>query len=198
MAYDPEFYKLYEAYQQEPIVRANHDRMFKFASTLGFEDILDLGCGQYTEFLKHSKCKSYFGIDMNAINSWSDTATIAKGNYRNLYLVSAMLNGRRPDAFVSLFSTEIMADAKENATFYQEIFEKIPSVSQGLVAGFYYWNRKNENPVTENGGLLSYQTNAPLENDLSDKLSETRIEMHTPSTLFGQDVIEVWRFLHRK
>jgi hypothetical protein len=188
MPYDDEFYQRYEEYLQEPVVRAAHDWVFDIAmSNPAFQDVVDFGCGRSREFRLYARHRSYTGVDLD------DTARV-RLDYRGMDL--AQLHPGIT-AFVSLFSTEITAPPLENCRFYERVFQEMPHIQAGLVAGFYYDGKRNTNPVVETGGIISYQT-LELPSEVSSLyFSEKRIVMHVPSRMFGQDVYEVWKFFKR-
>lgn len=189
--YNKDFYSAYERYLKSGLVRQSHDNMFKLASSIGnFKNVVDLGCGQYKEFLQHScHIENYVGIDENAIGP-----NDIKANYRSFDL--SVLNFK-PTSFVSLFSTEITAPYRENYILYNKIFNDIPSIQYGLVSGFYYYDQKNINPIIEFGGLKSYQTLENLEEVESNIFKEIRVVLPVPSEMFGATVHEVWKVFIR-
>lgn len=204
MAYDENFYRLYEEYLVEPRVREAHDFVFRvFTDLSGTEhEVVDLGCGRSQEFRRFAPTESwdaYLGLDVNAEDESN------RIDYRNLDALFARLDqGRRagypPDVFVSLFSSEITAPAPENTLLYKELFKRYPSIRWGLVSGFYYHGRRGEQPIEEAGGITSWQTLHPLGRPAisSHLFEERRISLSVPSTMFGEDVVEVWRLLKRK
>jgi hypothetical protein len=194
---------MYKAYLQEPIVRAAHDEVLAIAKlNSNFDSVVDFGCGQFNEFAVHGKPGSYLGVDINAEPEETPfdviTADYRKaGNLLTLIGSRDLVGINSPTAFVSLFSTEITAPVEENYTFYERIFSEIPAIQSGLVAGFFYESKMDQNPVEEAGGIQSYQTLEAEEDVLSDVFSEKRIVLPVPS-MFGSDVIEVWKFFERR
>lgn len=198
MGYDQDFYDAYEAFLKESTVRQAHDQMFKVASlNPNFKNVIDFGCGVFNEFLIYTKPDVYVGIDTNVSVKNSDRVLI-QADYRTVSDLSAILKNQSPAAFVSLFSTEITAPTKENYKLYEKIFREIPSINYGLVSGFFYTSRKDENPIVETGGVVSYQTTECIETVQSNLFTEYRIILPVPSKMFGKDVYEVWKFFKRK
>jgi hypothetical protein len=197
MAYDQDFYKAYADYLVEPRVRIVHDRILQTVSaSSAFRRIVDLGCGQGNEFFHHGRPDLYVGVDHNA--AAADVAgfkTIA-GDYRNPNDVAKLTSQFNLSAAVSLFSIECTAPASENRAYYEALFDSA-NVKAILAGGFYYEHAKGQETVGEAGGLISYQTHENIANP-SDKFNEVRIAVPCPSTLFGEDVMEVWRLLQRK
>lgn len=200
MAYDADFYTAYQAYLEEETVRSTHDRMFDvFAAQFlascpdGTDSLVaDLGCGQSQEWRKFGWGR-YVGFDVNAK---PDSQTFVD-DYRSESFV-ARLKEFSPAAFVSLFSVEITSDFRNNQHFYDLLFDEIPSLQVALVSGFYYTDMKHKNPVREAGDLVSFQTLEPVENGASTVLKEMRVLEEVPSLLFGNKVVEVWRFFTRR
>lgn len=194
MAYDGDFYEAYEAYLREPRVRTKHDQIFDlWAAVAEAEYVIDLGCGKSNEYFRFGHPVSgYQGFDVNEAN-YAITA-----NYRKPEFIET-IHGLdwKPDAFVSLFSVECTATALENAELYERLFREVPTIQHALVAGFYYTRRRTTNPVKEAGDIVSWQTNSRIEHDSSDVYDELRITAEVPSTMFGEDVVEVWRILSR-
>lgn len=184
MEYTNAFYEQYENYLLEDSVRVAHDWVLRIAALdAAFQNVVDFGCGTSREFLVHAKPSKYVGIDL------CDRADI-QADYRTFDLARLPA---RPDAFVSLFSIEITE--KDNYPFYEKVFHALP-VKMGLVSGFYYAGC-DEDAVDEAGGVRSYQTLEKIENVRSSVFSEKRIILPVPSTMFGKDVIEVWKLFTR-
>jgi hypothetical protein len=190
MSYDDKFYQRYEAYLQEQVVREAHDWVFQVARlNPAFQNVVDFGCGRSREFRLFTRHLSYIGIDLD------ETARV-RLDYRTMDLDQIPSD---TTAFVSLFSSEITAPPMENELFYRRIFRDLPNIQAGLVAGFYYADQKNTNPVVETGGVVSYQTLEPMEAHVESlRFTERRIMMHVPSEMFGEHVYEVWRFFERR
>jgi len=207
MGYDKDFYELYNEYLQEHRVRVKHDAMFRIWSMhIGMEPIvpIDLGCGRGLEYLEFGPSTPvYMGFDVNAIprheENGSDKIIVKDWDYRAPNFVAkieGLQESNHPNAFVSLFSTEPTAPAEENTKLYERLFEQIPTLTHALVTGFCYTDKKGQEKVEEAGGLISYQTfgdPAP-----TDTYEDLRIVTPVPSTLFGENVVEVWRILTRK
>lgn len=205
MAYDGDFYKMYEDYLAESGVRDVHDDLFEMFSAVcasGSPHILDLGCGRSQEYKHQGYYADYLGFDLNAEDPE------CKIDYRNpefTHLVDQIVEQRRdrhnqvwafpPGAFVSLFSSEITASEHENRLLYEGLFRHWP-IQTALVSGFYYTDKKDQVVVPEEGGIESFQTLSSLEeSDVSLLYKETRITVACPSKLFGPNVVEVWRIL---
>ncbi len=198
MTYDPGFYNAYKAYLSESGVRQAHDWIFKLASlNSNFLNVVDFGCGAFNEFFVYAKPRKYTGIDIN-VSSQEGERRLIQANYRHVNDLTGLVTPALPTAFVSLFSSEITRPLKENYAFYEKVFKELPTISSGLVSGFYYVSKKNQNPVEETGGILSYQTLEHIEDIYSDSFSEKRIILPVPSKMFGQDVFEVWKFFDRR
>jgi len=198
VAYDDDFYKLYEGYVLEPRVRERHDHVLRMLSAgMGGGNVADIGCGRYQEFRRHGDYEYYAGYDANHVDP------DYRLDYRNVDLLVKKLRILPLDAdfFVSLFSTEITAPPQENRDFYHALFERVPSLKWGVVSGFYYASSgMDENPIEEAGGIVSWQTLLPVDHwEMSTHLfRETRVTLEVPSTMFGEDVVEVWRLLERR
>jgi hypothetical protein len=102
------------------------------------------------------------------------------------------------EGFVSLFSVENTAPYKTNYKFYEWLFTSHPQMQMGLTAGFYYSDKKQYNPITEAGDIMSFQTTEAMEDVVSPVFHEYRLTLPVPSKLFGPNVYEVWKFFHRK
>jgi SAM-dependent methyltransferase len=203
IAYDQAFYSAYLRYLAEPVVRRNHDEMFEFfrrwtgpcSLQVGpWLSVVDLGCG-LGEFERHGDWRRYVGVDRNDTGKVKD---FIHGDYSDLAGVKALLRWE-PDAFVSLFSIEACFLPDERYTLYDRVFDAWPSIRFGMVSGFYYQNRLDEPVVSEAGGaIVSCQTIEKQADFLSSRFFEVRTSLRTPSELFGDDVVEVWKFFARR
>ena len=101
-------------------------------------------------------------------------------------------------AFISLFSVECCQLATIKYDLYNRIFSEFPTIGYGLVGGFFYQSKRDQESVSETGEIISYQTIEDPSLYISNLFTELRIHLHTPSKMFGQDVIEVWKFFIRK
>jgi hypothetical protein len=193
MSYDNTFYEQYEAYLRERTVREAHDWIFSLvASDYPFRNVVDLGCGRSQEFYHCANPRYYLGVDENVEeNEPSFEYTLLKANYREKVRWEGMT------AFVSLFSCEITAPFPQNYVYYNALFALNPDIQAGLVSGFFYANRKHENPVVETGGIKSWQTLEAPDGVVSSLFSEKRIIQPVPSKMFGPDVFEVWKIFNR-
>lgn len=198
MAYDNDFYEMYEQYLNEPTVRENHATAFRLFHkvldslyyTRSVRNVIDLGCG-LGEFKRYAQgAINYLGIDKNP------------GPHTNLvtdYTKPLLLKKEfTPNIFVSLFSIEACLPAHERYEIYTRMFRDFPTLEGALVSGFYYQHAADQDMINETGDITSFQTVEPLERFQSESFNEMRILMHTPSKMFGQDVVEVWKILTRK
>ncbi len=194
MAYDRKFYDMYERYLRESAVRRSHDFAFdlfrKVTRPISLF-IVDLGCG-LGEYLMYGQYKVYVGVDINRLLR---TPNFVLADYHDLAFVEKL--PFVPTAFVSLFSIECFHSAQEKYDFYNRIFREVRSIHYGLVSGFFYESRRNQEKVKEVGEIESYQTTENKSNHISDMFSEHRIELPTPSKMFGSDVVEVWKIFSR-
>ncbi len=201
MAYNNDFYKQYEDYLLEPSVRKAHDSVLAITtSDKNFNSVIDFGCGQSNELyhFRIPKPYGYLGIDTNANERTAVMIKLLKADYRSVRNLRELLHRFKPSAFVSLFSSEITAPTFNNYTFYEKVFNEVPSIMAGLVSGFFYSSKKDKNPIEETGGIRSYQTLESIEDVQSGIFSEKRIILPVPSKMFGEDVFEVWKFFERK
>jgi len=159
--------------------------------------VADLGCG-LREYAARGDWHTYIGIDLNDAG-WlrnDEKAKFLLADYRELSSL-----GTLPivtNTFVSLFSTECCMSAKDKYAFYRSLFAKTPSLRYGLVGGFFYENRRTEETVGEAGGIVSYQSIEDPSKHISPHFSEFRTHMFTPSEMFGDDVVEVWKIFCRR
>lgn len=193
MTYNNDFYKRYKEYLEEPEVRKSHDMALDCFSLIGDKVVssaIDFGCGtgEFRDYFVY-KDMTYVGVDV--VNS--PAASIVMDYTKELPDVDT-----NPDTFVSLFSIEACLPIKDRTPLYEKIFLKYPSIKIALVSGFYYEDKQDQESVIETGELKSYQTITRLVDETSDIFSEARLVMRTPSDLFGENVIEVWRMLERK
>lgn len=196
MPYDANFYRMYRQYLQERTVRINHDYVFSLFASLLLPDsprVMDLGCGIGEYATYDTRHAAYVGVDLNNTGL---VAPFLQANYLKLDFVNLLPFS--PNAFTSLFSIECCHTAEKRYGFYNSIFLSCPSVKCGLVGGFFYESRRNQETVSEAGGIISYQTIEDPSLYISDFFTELRIHLHTPSKMFGDDVVEVWKLLVRK
>ncbi len=206
MSYNKDFYSEYEKYLSEPRVRNVHDQMFAFFDVFAkpkSQCVIDLGCGRSLEYHRHQPW-SYYGFDVNATVEVDyvfgrETSRTTSLDYReNTNKIIDIGKNKKAGKFVSLFSSEITAPPEENKCLYEGLFRNIPSLEFGMVSGFYYADKKNHLIVVETGGVKSWQTLSSIEDSVSDVYDEIRLYAECPSEMFGEDVVEVWRFLSRK
>lgn len=191
MSYNDDFYKLYSAYLDEPVVRSTHNRMFNTFRTWfggGAMRVVDLGCGTGEFKTNCPAVDYYFGIDK--VDS-------PAADYVGDYMRDRVLPPYAPNCFVSLFSVEACVPATQRYELYDRMFQQHP-IDKALVAGFYYEHAADQETVNEAGDLTSFQTIEPIEAFSSEFFHETRVTMRTPSDFFGKDVVEVWKILERK
>ena len=81
---------------------------------------------------------------------------------------------------------------------YEKVFAQFSSINFGLVVGLFYESKRGLEIVEETGGITSHQTIEDPSLFVSDVFTELRVHLRTPSAMFGQDVIEVWKFFVRK
>ncbi len=196
MPYDENFYRMYRQYLQEEKVRTNHSHVFSLFASLLLSDsprVMDLGCGigEYSTYDPHHA--TYVGIDLNNTGS---VAYFLQADY--LKLEFGRLLPFLPNAFTSLFSIECCHTAEKKYDLYNRIFSIFSTVRCALVGGFFYESRRNQETISEAGEIVSYQTIEDPSIYISDLFTELRVHMRTPSQMFGNDVIEVWKLLIRK
>lgn len=210
VVYTADFYDKYNDYLNEPVVRNNHDKIFKLfnkiTSDIDNKYILDLGCG-LCEFSQWGtdNIENYIAVDLEAEKiSEKQKKYIPKGAIRKVYKCdyTDIENLRdivdetktQPNIFVSLFSAEAYMPINKKYDYYKNLFEVFPTLKYGLVSGFVYEGRENEEVFSKEDGITAYQT---IESQLeyrNSKFDEFRSLIYTPSSLFG-DEIEVWKFL---
>jgi hypothetical protein len=219
VTYDTGFFDAYKRYLDEQVVRERHTFALDALGAFRFRHVLDLGCGtqeyvrrrvEHNRTWKADWMERIFGnsdpftyvpvdrVPMSGKYTGNDYVIIGLDYRKELQLLRNFPNlVGEPDAFISLFSTEITAPAHENYEYYTRLFQLFPSIRHGLVSGFYYANRKNTNPVEEAGNIVSWQTLEPIEHVVLDVYDERRLTMHVPSEMFGDDVYEVWKLFTR-
>lgn len=194
MAYDQEFYRMYRTYLCELAVRTNHNRIFelfrKFTQHAQLQ-VVDLGCG-LGEYSTYGSYFDYVGVD---VNNAGTVKNFLRADYHDLGFVGSL--PFMPTAFVSLFSIECCHSAKDKYALYEKLFARIPSIQNALVGGFFYKSKRELETVGEAGGIVSYQTIEDPSKHISRTFSELRIHFDTPSDMFGDDVVEVWKILGR-
>ncbi len=203
------FYEQYETYLNESRVREVHDRVFAVVREHeSFTRVADLGCGKGKEFFRWGLSKEeqwetsnsdgirycYLGLDQNADVGVIRGCHVMSHNYRNVENTAELLNTMNMTAAVSLFSSEITQPHTQNRDFYEDLFAKT-GLQTILVSGFYYEHAKGQETVQENGDLTSYQSSAKITDEPSEYFTEARIELPCPSSLFGEDVVEIYTLL---
>lgn len=199
---DQDFWAKYADY-----VKENINRHAEAIEQLGgfLSPLLDFGCGKVMEGVQLVIGKSpkyYRGIDTDPLEGAHDGSRVIatiKADYRtDLKKIKAQLTHDKfnPSMGISFFSIEPTAHNSDNEQLYHEIFKTFPTMQRFISAGFYYESKKDLFFVEEPGGIRSHQSNSsPMR---SDTLHEYRLLERGPSTLYGADVIEVWRFFTRK
>ncbi len=213
MAYDKKFFERYSEYLEEPTVRKNHDWMFRCFARLvtvpHYHPItIDLGCGTGEFWYYGARSQlDYIGIDKENNLRGPHSDDFIQADYLVLDFGSELkaMTDRLPrqfsgpvTTFVSLFSAEIIQSAKDKYAFYERLFAAFPTLKYGLVSGFFYESKRDQEKVGETGGIESYQTIERPEDYISPTFTEMRVHMKTPSTMFGPDVVEVWKILVRR
>jgi len=196
MPYDENFYQMYRAYLKESVVRRNHDHVCSLFASLLLPDsprVMDLGCGIGEYATYDRRHIEYIGIDLNNTGS---VVPFIQADY--LKLDFGNLLPFVPNAFISLFSIECFHTAESKHAFYNRLFSAFPTVMCGLVGGFFYESRRNQETVSEAGEIISYQTIEDPSLHISPLFTELRIHLRTPSQMFGDDVVEVWKLFVRR
>lgn len=183
--------------------------------------VLDLGCGQHCSVAKLFEVDRYLGVDAHPPEEfpWARRSMLRvcnpqpillQADYRNELgiVIDAVLNPPTdswlldplyPDLVTSLFSVEITDIADINYALYQQLFRELPTVKYLVVSGFYYTDKWTQTVVKEAGGLKSFQTIDLLLPEPEDEdYTEFRVYLPAPSTLFGPNVIEVWKLFIRR
>lgn len=200
MSYSVEWYDNYRKQLLEPSVRRTHDKMFRLFGNFENEfyqprDIIDLGCATqefYQYDVHHNK---YFGIDLNHIERERNAIL---GDYTKVNLTD--ICSFIPNTFVSIFSTEIIMSAADKYKFYERIFKENASIEFGLVSGFYYKGKEQDETLIETSGGYNdivYQTVEDQMYYQSEVFEEWRTYIDVPSEMFG-NLVEVWKILSRK
>ena len=81
--------------------------------------------------------------------------------------------------------------------FYRKLFKENRDLTIGMVAGFYYKDRAAQEAVLETGDLISYQTIEKQSDYICKEFTEFRCYQEVPSKMWGDQVVEVWKFLIR-
>jgi len=204
VAYDPNFYRMYAEYLKEDTVRASHNLVFDQFQRLARGDlrVVDLGCG-LGEFWQYGAPARYMGVDVNDIEGLRGSFQLIQTDYHDLQKLSQLLKHRfvipfLPNAFVSLFSVECFHSVQERYELYKKVFETFPTIEFGLAGGFFYEGKRGQETVSESGDIISHQTIEDPWLHTSDLFTELRMHIRTPSRMFGQDVVEVWKFFNRR
>lgn len=199
MPYDEKFFKAYREYLKESVVRRNHAEMFRLFARLispGAPCVIDLGCGSGEYHRYDARHIYYCGVDNSNAGRISDSHFI-QADYMTLDFKNHIQF--TPNSFISLFSIECcQPEVKNKYDLYERIFKEFTDIRTGLVSGFFYESKRNEPRVEEAGEIMSYQTIEDPSLWISDTFTEMRIHLHTPSQMFGQDVVEVWKIFIRK
>jgi hypothetical protein len=206
VAYDIEFFAQYAKYLKEPIVRHNHNQVFRWfynmseplvrvAGTPKFfnHSVIDLGCG-LNEFGQYGISSYYVGVDL-APSRIDNTFMHVQADYTKDENLWSKLP-YKPNTFVSLFSAECCLNVQDRYALYRRLFAN-PDIKCGLSSGFYYKSKRHEETVGETGGIQSFQTIDDIGSDVVLDVQEVRLIMETPSKMFGPDVVEVWKVFLR-
>jgi SAM-dependent methyltransferase len=211
MPYDDAFFERYRAYLAEPLVRKNHDRAFRlWIDGMGgppsgtTASVIDLGCGT-GEYLNFGRYLAYAGIDTTPrvfnLEKRPGLDRMVRANYYDVTSWKGYFEAPRTgpvfNAFVSLFSIEPVYSLGSRYDLYRRLFAELPDIKFGLSAGFYYTDKADRTVVEETGGLLSFQTVEPLGAETIPSVTEERLTMATPSAMFGDKVVEVYKFFTR-
>lgn len=207
---EADFWKQYEAYVQESLPRHTRAMAMLLGGVLtrGGEvlsgqwlpnRILDLGCGQTMEGYLFARDGHYIGVDKDRIKNPMGCNTLQLDYFYELPQLIALLQARQfePTTILSLFSIE--PHHPSPATIYERLLGALPSVQRIISSGFYYLGKEDQHSVKE-GEMTVYQTTPDtlmLTPNL-DNMTETRLTIPAPSTMFGPDVIEVWRLIERR
>jgi len=213
MPYDQHFYRLYEDYLHEPLVRDRHGRAFGFfhdaieqRTPLLRVDVIDLGCGlgEYRRF-GFRPVGRYLGIDKedttaNVPAARGKETPLVKPQIKADYTDPAFLDRLpfTPNAFISLFSIEACLPVADRYALYHELFVRMPTLRIGMSAGFSYASKRDQETIGENGDIVSYQTIDGPYDHVDPLFEEERLVLRVPSAMFGPDVVEVWKFFFRK
>ncbi len=201
MPYDKKFFESYRRYLAEESVRQSHDLVFRNFARFVKEHqnnsemlwVVDLGCG-LCEYDVYDRCHwGYVGIDREPRTR---ATNVLKADYTAFEFMDRL--PFEANAFTSLFSIECCYPPARRYELYHQIFKKIPSIRFGLSGGFYYESRRHQQTVREAGGNISHQTIENPTQWVSRYFSEERFKIHTPSKMFGPDVVEIWKFFARK
>lgn len=144
------------------------------------------------ESSKSALGSNYRGVDVNALQH----PYTRKLDYRTqMQEIMDWCISYQPKMVTSLFSSECTANSITNTSLYLDIFERWGCVDRILVSGFYYLGKEDQAQVLEGEDIVSWQTlpSTPLIN--TKWIKESRLIIPAPSTMFGPDVIEVWRLL---
>lgn len=195
MPYDEKFYRDYAEYLLEHTVRTSHDLVFRLFRRFVYPApllVVDLGCG-LGEYQTYGHHDDYVGVDLNYTGQ---VGNFVCADYHDLSFLNQL--PFMPTVFVSLFSIECFHSARDKYALYERIFGAFPFIQHGLVGGFLYEGRRNLETVEENGKIVSYQTIEDSALYISETFSELRLHMRTPSRMFGDDVVEVWKIFCRR
>lgn len=193
MGWDNQFYADYARHLEEPIVRRTHDQMFTRLAELCLPlRVIDYGCGtgEYDHYERlHT---DYFGIDQHKVSHRLPHLTMDFLKDDTGFTIPFV-----PNAFISVFASEIVQPPAARYAFYRSVFERSPTIKAGMVAGFFYVGKEHEPIVKEQGGFTTHQTIEDQWKWINPVFSESRVYAHVPSKMWG-DVIEVWKFFVRR
>lgn len=192
MGYDAEFFADYKKYLREPRVRRSHDRAFNwFNDNCPHASVVDFGCG-LGEFYRFARPHWYIGFDqmVRDVDFPSAELDYLRDDWQKYLFFT-------PNVFVSLFSVEAFLPVSERYAFYAKTFRENPTITCGLVSGFFYRDRRDQETVGESGGIVSYQTREAPGDHPCEGFEEQWLVLGTPSTMFGESVVEVWKLFFR-
>lgn len=194
------FYKPYEEYLQTDGVIEEHYRIFSlFSNVVGKGmQVADLGCAtcEFGKWLERSSSfKSYTGIDLNeACQTGRWPTNVLIGDYRDKAFDGLY---SECNVFVSIFSTECHLSADEKYALYERMFS-FPHMEFGLVAGFVYDSRPNDEKIQERIGFDVFQTIESPWDYRSEMFDEFRHLTRVPPGMFGDPFTEVWKIMVRR
>ena len=226
--YDEDWWKQYEAWAEETEVEhteimdmAKRHIAEIFPADVGV--VIDMGCGRlrmgesfggltYVGFdLEHHPdekgvidyCELQDFLEGNAMPlspgfDEESSALLVQENFRHIDFDMILKNTdgwhgyRGTSLVVSIFSAELYCYACDN--LYQRAFDE--GVDAIVASGVYYRGTDVNMAIGEVGSQI--RQTWPIAPPPNDVYNETRIVRSVPSTMFGDDVIEVWRVMTRK
>ncbi len=198
MSYDTEqFWEQYRAYKTE--TAEVHEQAFQLclvASAVLWMDsdrLVNLGSGPDPEPMFKGRGFSVLSVDPQLGNK-TDEDNLTLGYEDDAFISEVSARTGEPFLVTSFFSTEVVLAPERSRELYDGLFRV--GAQAAIVSGFYYRGKRDQATVQEPGGLESYQSILPLEDTPGEVHEEKfRITLPVPSTMFGPDVVEVWRVL---